>query len=122
MLAAAASQMATKSSRIVAYTQKRKLPLTLSLELQVLAGLGQSSAHARSRSHKCFSGVAQPLFNTTKAIPLLIWTFDATEETSQRSTHRAPGIAAAQDLPDSGTVLERAGCEVCQTGPALGVW
>ena len=36
VLAAAASQNATRSNRVVAYTQRRKLPLTLAIELQPL--------------------------------------------------------------------------------------
>ena len=68
VLAAAASQSATRSNRVVAYTQRRKLPLTLAIELQ-------------------------PLFNTTNVVPLLIWTFDAIDEATA-ATAAASATAA----------------------------
>ena len=73
-------------------------------------------ANLASMLTQLLSGVAQPLFNTTKAIPLLIWTFDATEETSQTSIQRAPEIVPPHVLPVSGMVPERAGSDGCQKG------
>ena len=70
VLAAAASQSATRSNRVVAYTQRRKLPLTLAIELQ-------------------------PLFNTTNVVPLLIWTFDAIDEATAATAAAAAAASAA---------------------------
>ena len=72
VLAAAASQNATRSNRVVAYTQRRKLPLTLAIELQ-------------------------PLFNTTNVVPLLIWTFDAIDEATAATAVAAASAAATTE-------------------------
>ena len=96
VLAAAASQSATRSNRVVAYTQRRKLPLTLAIELQ-------------------------PLFNTTNVVPLLIWTFDAIDEATAATaaasataahTERLAGVGAAKRPRSPSFKQERAsGCE-----------
>ena len=104
LLAAAASQMATKSSRIAVYTHKRRLPLTLSLEVQ-------------------------PWLHSTKAVPLLIWTFDATDdEAPQGSAHvpctpsacGATPMAAAVPVPVTGCAAARIATEMPMLSAACG--
>ena len=68
---------------MVAYTQRRKLPLTLAIELQ-------------------------PLFNTTHVAPLLAWTFDAIDEAKTAAAARAAKGASSSAGGGAAAGSERA--------------